>query len=306
MTFEPAVGWEPMATVPTELTLPRRPDDAHKGTFGTVVVIGGAVGFSGAPMLSAIAAARAGAGKSRVCVPDVIYPIVAAQALEVMVHPMPSADGGLSPKALPELTARHLGDATAVVLGPGAGRAAGTEELVVELLARLPAPAVVDADALNIAAARGFDWRSCASPVVLTPHPAEMGRLCGVGTAQVQSQRRQIAVELARRSGATVVLKGSETVVAAPDGRVHVSAISVVALATAGSGDVLSGLVAAFVAQGLELFDAAVAAVFVHAEAALGVQARLGRAGALPRDLLEELPAAQERTRRALEARRDR
>jgi NAD(P)H-hydrate epimerase len=133
-----------------------------------------------------------------------------------------------------------------------------------------------------------------------------MGRLCAMGTAEVQSRRRQLALELAASSGAVIVLKGSDTVVAAPDGSVHVSDVRVVALATGGSGDVLSGLLAAFLAQGLGAFDAAVAAVFVHAEAALSVQSRLGRAGALPRDFLDELPAAQERTRWVLDHRRSR
>ena len=298
-------GHVTFADVPSTLVLPDRPEDAHKGTFGTVVVVGGAVGFSGAPLMSATAAARAGAGKARLCVPEPIYAALAAQTLEVMVHPLPAADGGLAPGALAVLRERHLADATAVVVGPGVGRAAGTEELVIDLLAELPAPAVIDADGLNIAAARSFDWRLCRNPVVLTPHPAEMGRLRGVATAEVQSRRRDTAVEFAERSGAVVVLKGSDTVVAAPDGRVHVSAIRAVALATAGTGDVLSGVVAAFLGQGLNAFDAAVAAVFVHGEAGLAVQARMGRAGALPRDLLEELPAAQERARRSLEGRRD-
>ena len=298
-----AVGSATFAQVPQGLSLPDRPEEAHKGTFGTVIVVGGAVGFSGAPLMSATAAARGGAGKVHVCVPEPIYSVVAAQTLEVMAHPLPAAEGGLAPAAMTVLRERYLGDATALVLGPGLGRATGTEELVLTLLAELPAPTVVDADGLNIAAARRFDWRSCQQPVVVTPHPAEMGRLCGIVTADVQSRRRELAMEFATASGAVVVLKGSETVVAAPDGRVHLSHIRVVALATAGSGDVLSGLLASFLAQGLDPFDAAVAAVFVHAEAALAVQARLGRAGALPRDLLAELPPAQERTRRVVEGR---
>jgi NAD(P)H-hydrate epimerase len=291
------------AEVPEDLVLADRPDDAHKGTFGTVVVVGGAVGLSGAPLMSATAAARGGAGKVRVCVPESIHGAVAAQTLEVMAYPLPAGDGGLSAAALPILREQFLADATALVLGPGIGRSAGAEDLVISLLGVLPTASVVDADALNIAAARRFDWHSCPQPVVVTPHPAEMGRLCGVATAEVQSRRRHIALEYAAATGTVVVLKGSGTVVAAPDGRVHVSSIRVVALATAGSGDVLSGLLGAFLAQRLEPFVAAAAAVFVHAEAALAVQARRGRAGALPRDLLEELPAAQERTRRTLEGR---
>ncbi len=291
------------APVPDRLVLPERLEDAHKGTFGTVVVVGGAVGFSGAPLMSATAAARGGAGRVRLCVPEPVYAIVAAQTLEVMAHPLPASDGGLAHAALAPLRERHLAGATALVLGPGLGRAPSTEELTLDLLRQLPVPTVADADALNIAAAHRYDWRRCSQPVVITPHPAEMGRLCALSTAEVQSRRRQLAAELALSAGVVVVLKGSDTVVAAPDGRVHVSAIRVVALATAGSGDVLSGLIGAFLGQGLAAFDAAVAAVFVHAEAALAVQARVGRAGALPRDLLEELPPAQERTRRVLERR---
>jgi len=293
-----------LATVPAGLRLAERPADAHKGTFGTVVVIGGAVGFSGAPLMSATAAARGGAGKVRLCVPQAIYGVVAGQTLEVMAHPVADAEGGLAPAALDELRGHHLGDAGAVVLGPGVGRAPGTERLVLDLLPVLRAASVVDADALNIAAAHRFDWRRCTAPMVLTPHPAEMGRLCGLSTAEVQADRHALAAGLASRARAVVVLKGSDTVVAAPDGRVHLADIRVVTLATGGSGDVLSGLLAAFLAQGLEAFDAAVAAVFVHAEAALALQARRGRAGGLPRDLIDELPAAQERTRRVLEARR--
>lgn len=289
------------ARLPAGLRLPARPDDANKGTFGTVVVVGGAVGFSGAPLMSALAAARGGAGRVRVCVPEPIYSAVAAQTLELMAHPLPAEDGGIAGTALAMLQERDLPGATAMVLGPGLGRAAGTERFVVDLLADLPAPTVVDADGLNIAAARRFAWRTCSKPVVLTPHPAEMGRLCSISTAEVQEQRAELARDFAREHGVVMVLKGSETVVAAPDGRLHISDIRVVALATAGSGDVLSGLVAALLGQGMDAFDAAVAAVFVHAEAALALQANVGRAGVLPRDLLDELPAAQERVRRALE-----
>jgi hydroxyethylthiazole kinase-like uncharacterized protein yjeF len=297
-----ADGSTTRAQVPEGLRLPDRAEDAHKGTFGTVLVVGGAVGFSGAPLMSATAAARGGAGKVHVCVPEPIYGIVAAQTLEVMAHPLPATDGGIGAHAWTVLQ-HHLTGATVLVLGPGLGRLPGTEELTLRLLAELPVPAVVDADGLNIAAARQFDWRSCPQPVVVTPHPAEMGRLCGLSTADVQARRRELAADFATGRGVVVVLKGSETVVAAPDGRVHVSDIRVVALATAGSGDVLSGLLGSLLAQGLAGFEAAMAAVYIHAEAALAVQERLGRAGALPRDLLEELPVAQERTRRVLEAR---
>jgi len=162
---------------------------------------------------------------------------------------------------------------------------------------------VVDADALNIAAAAGFDWHACPAPLVLTPHPAEMGRLAGLTTREVQADRAGLAARFAAERGVTLVLKGAETVVAAPDGRLHVDRHRTVALATGGTGDVLSGVCGAMLAAGLDPFDAAVAAVTVHAEAGCLVEAERGRAGVLAGDVVEMLPTAQERLRRALERR---
>ncbi|MGP8159980.1 MAG: NAD(P)H-hydrate dehydratase [Candidatus Dormibacteria bacterium] len=289
---------------PAGLRLPARPADAHKGTFGTVVVIAGAVGTAGAAVLAARGAARAGAGLVRVCVPAGVYPVVAAQCLELMAHPIgePGASG-LDAAGVAALRHSHLPAADAVVVGPGLGRSPATESALLELLTGLTVPAVVDADALNIAAAAGFDWRSCPAPVVLTPHPAEMARLAGLTTAEVQADRAGLAGRFAAERGVTLVLKGAETVVAAPDGRLHVDRHQTVALATGGTGDVLSGVCGALLAAGLDGFDAAVAAVTVHAEAGCLVEAERGRAGALAGDVAEMLPAAQERLRRALERR---
>jgi NAD(P)H-hydrate epimerase len=148
------------------------------------------------------------------------------------------------------------------------------------------------------------DWRRSGQPLVLTPHPAEMGRLARIATREVQADREGVARRYAAERGVVVVLKGAHTVVAAPDGRLHVDAHpGIVALASGGTGDVLAGLVGALLATGLDPFDAAVAGVTVHAEAGTWVQRERGRAGALASDLLDALPAAQERLRRALEAR---
>jgi len=202
-----------------------------------------------------------------------------------------------------ETLQEHLRTADAVVIGPGIGRAQETENLLFEVLRSLPSPAVVDADALNLVAARQFDWHACAQPVVITPHPAEMARLAGLETAVVQSDRTGLARSYARDHGVIVVLKGAETVVASPAGKVHVDTHRVVALATGGTGDVLAGLIGSLLAQGLDAFDAAVAGVTIHAEGGLIVQAKRGRAGGLASDLLEALPAAQERIRQAMERR---
>jgi NAD(P)H-hydrate epimerase len=296
-----AVQRDAAASLSGSVRLPARPDDGHKGTFGRVVVVAGARGYTGAPHLAAYGAARGGAGLVTVCVAEAVYPIVAATCLEVMPAPLPDGGSGvLGPTALQALRERLQG-AAALVIGPGLGRASETEDAVLELLRTLPCPAVVDADGLNIAAARGFDWHDSAQPIVLTPHPAEMARLSGRDTAWVQQDRHGVAAHYARDHGVVVVLKGAETVIAAPDGRIHIDDHRVVALATGGTGDVLAGLLGAMIAQGLETFDAAVAAVTVHAQAGLLVQARRGRAGGLASDLLEALPEAQERLRRAIE-----
>ena len=289
------------ATVADDLRLAARPDDGHKGTFGRVLVVAGARGYTGAPQLAALGAARAGAGLVTLCIPESIYAIVASRCLEVMPAPLPDGGAGvLQRDALATLQDR-LRTADALVIGPGLGRAAETQSALMELLAALPCPAVVDADALNLAAAEQFDWRRCEQPVVITPHPTEMARLMGVETAVVQADRVAHACGYAREHGVTVVLKGSESVIASPEERVHVDDHRVVALATGGTGDVLAGVIGSLCAQGLDTFDAAVAGVTIHAEAGAMVQRQRGRAGALASDAIDALPQAQERLRRALE-----
>jgi len=266
------------------------------------VVIAGSKGFTGAPRLAAMGAARGGAGLVEVCIPETIHAIVAAGCLEVMPTPLADAGtGALHPDALPTLRERLRG-ADAVVIGPGLGRAPGTISALLELLAGLPCPAVVDADALNIVATAGFDLRSCDHPVVVTPHPAEMGRLAALGTPAVQADRVGTAERYASAHGVVVVLKGAQTVVSASGHPTHVDRHRVVALATGGTGDVLAGVIGSMLAQGLAPRDAAVAGVTIHAQAGLMVQARRGRAGALASDVIDTLPAAQELLRQSLEA----
>jgi hydroxyethylthiazole kinase-like uncharacterized protein yjeF len=292
----------PLPQVPDGLVLADRPDDGHKGTFGRVVVVAGSRGFTGAPRLAAMGAARGGAGLVELCIPETIHAIVAAGCLEIM--PTPLADAGtasLHPDALPVLRERLRG-ADALVIGPGLGRSPDTVAALLELLAGLPCPAVVDADALNIVATSGYDWKSSGQAVIVTPHPAEMGRLAGMSTAAVQADRIGTAERYVQQHRVVVVLKGAETVVAASGHPIHVDRHRVVALATGGTGDVLAGVIGSMLAQGLAPRDAAVAGVTIHAQAGLMVQARRGRAGALASDLIDTLPAAQELLRQALEA----
>jgi len=288
--------------VPSGVLLADRPEEGHKGTFGRVVVVAGSKALSGAPRLAAMGAARGGAGLVEVCVPEAIHAIVAAGCLEVMPTPLPDGGSGtLTSEALPAVRERMRG-ADALVIGPGLGRSPETAAALLDLLVELPCPAVVDADALNIAAASGFNWRSCGQPIVLTPHPAEMGRLARIDTRAVQSDRIGVAERYAGIHDVIVVLKGAGTVVAANAHATHVDTHRVVALATGGTGDVLAGLIGSMLSQGLSPRDAAVAGVAIHAQAGLMVQVRRGRAGALASDLIETLPAAQELLRQAIEA----
>jgi hydroxyethylthiazole kinase-like uncharacterized protein yjeF len=286
---------------PDDLVLADRPEDGHKGTFGRVVVIAGSKAFTGAPRLAAMGAARGGAGLVEVCVPDAIHAIVAAGCLEIMPTSLPDlGTGTLHPSAIPTVRERLRG-ADALVIGPGLGRSPDTVSALLELLVGLPCPAVVDADALNIVAGSEFDWKLCEQTNVVTPHPAEMGRLAGIDTAAVQADRIAIAERYAEQHGVVVALKGAETVVAASGHPTHIDTHRVVALATGGTGDVLAGLIGSMLAQGLAPRDAAVAGVTIHAQAGLMVQARRGRAGALASDVIDTLPAAQELLRQALE-----
>jgi len=298
-----AVASAPWKPPPAELRLPDRPDDAHKGTFGRVLVVAGSRGYVGAPVLAAMGAARAGAGLVTLCVPEAIHPIVAARCLEVMPAPVPDGGAGVLRQEGVEAIMERLTRADASVIGPGVGRADDTAAAILDLLRGMPCPAVVDADALNIVAAAEFEWPRGPEPVVVTPHPAEMGRLCGIETAVVQNDRLGVATSYARDHGVVVVLKGSGTVVASPGGRTFVDSHRVVALATGGTGDVLAGVLGGMLAQGLKPFDAAVAAVTVHAEAGAQVQHTRGRAGGLASDVIDALPAAQESLRRAMERR---
>ena len=196
----------PLPVLPDDLVLADRPEDGHKGTFGRVVVVAGSKGFTGAPRLAALGAARGGAGLGEVCIPEAIHQIVAAGCLEVMPTPLADAGTGtLHPNAVPAVRQRLRG-ADALVIGPGLGRSRDTTSALLDLLVGLPCPAVVDADALNIVAESGFDWKLTGQTNVVTPHPAEMGRLAAMSTAAVPADRIGTAERYAQEHGVVVAL----------------------------------------------------------------------------------------------------
>lgn len=282
---------------PDAVRIPDRPKDGHKGTFGTAVVLAGSLGLTGAAYLSSTAAARAGAGLVRLLVAEGLYPILAAKCTEVMATPVPEVAPGAAGHTALQAVVRHLETASAAVIGPGLGRDTSTWRLIHDVLGQLPVPAVLDADALNALADNQRLLLRIKGARVLTPHPGEMARLVRRPTADVQAARDEVASKAAADWGVVVVLKGARTVVAAPDGRVSVDPHEVPALASGGTGDVLSGIIGGLLAQKLDPFTAAVTGVYVHAEAGRRVAARLGDSGLLATDLLLEIPVVMQTLR---------
>jgi hydroxyethylthiazole kinase-like uncharacterized protein yjeF len=286
--------------------LPQRPPEGHKGTFGTVCVIGGQAAapriMLGGPALAALGALRAGAGLAVLALPA---PLMAA-ALSVapsatgLALPVDGA-GNLQPSAVAELLDRYLPQYDCVALGAGLGAEAAQRQVVARLIGRQAPPMVIDADALNALAGLPEVQRDLRAAAVLTPHPGEYRRLAAALAIRADpvdpAARPEAALALARRMGCVVVLKGAGTVVS--DGRdAWINSSGNVALATAGTGDVLAGVIGGFIAQfagqshELSLYDCARLAVYVHGLAADRWSAAHGEAGMLATDLLGEIPGA--------------
>jgi len=295
--------------------LPKRPPNAHKGTFGKVMVVAGSANYTGAAYLAASAAMRAGAGLVTLGIAQSLHSIVACKLSEATFLLLPHEMGALVPEAAKVLQDR-LDDYDTLLLGPGLGRDEKTAEFVIRLLAlplaekkarlgfldpatggprdaQSPLPhLVIDADGLNaLSEVRGWAG-SLPGSTVLTPHPGEMARLLGITVAEVETDRVGVARRAAREWKTVVVLKGAYTVVASPKGGVCINPFANPALATAGTGDVLAGTIASLLAQGLSPFGAAVAGAYLHGLAGQMVSEEMGPAGALAGDLLLKLPLA--------------
>ena len=275
--------------------LPRRPEDANKGTFGRVLTVGGCARYRGAPALAARAAYRAGAGLVTIACPEALIASMAPLAAEATWLPQEAAaDGGLRGEAALALR-REWGEYDAGVIGPGLGHTDETEALVWALLAdaeegTTAGRVVIDADGLNALAALADGAERTPAAAVLTPHPGELARLLGSSVAAVQANRVGAAREAAARYGCTVALKGAHTVAADAEGRARVSPFANPLLATAGSGDALAGMIAAYLGQGLGSFEAASLGVYLHAAAGEALRAEYGEGGLLAGEIGERLP----------------
>jgi NAD(P)H-hydrate epimerase len=270
--------------------LPRRGPRSTKFSSGQVAIAGGSRGLTGAVRMSSLAAIRAGAGYATVAVPADLEAVFEAGEPEVMSVGCPGGDGCLVP-ASAKAVLRAFERAAAGVLGPGMGRDPGSVELAREVVGGIEAPLVIDADGLNAFAEHLGPVAARDGATVLTPHAGELGRLLGRDAEEIAAHRLACAREAAERANAVVVLKGDDTIVS--DGeRVAVNAISAPGLATAGSGDVLSGITAALLARGLEPFAAACAAVVAHARAGRDAAARVGAAeSVIAGDVIDSIPA---------------
>jgi len=270
--------------------LPRRNRNTHKGSFGHVLLMGGAPGYSGSIALAARAALRSGVGLVTVLAPSSISSIVAGLAPEAMVHGgAVNEEGTLSIACLSQWISM-LNKFDAILAGPGMTTHAHTRQIVEALLEKGREPLVLDADALNVFADDCRRLRKTARPLVLTPHPGEAGRLIGCSSAEIQADRMQAARTLAGEANATVVLKGAGTLISAPNRTSCVNRTGNPGMACGGMGDILSGLLAGILAQGCEPFDAARMAVFLHGCAGDDAAWRSSQAGLIAGDVVDALP----------------
>jgi NAD(P)H-hydrate epimerase len=283
--------------------IPLRPPDAYKGTCGRVVLIAGSTGLTGAAYLSSLSSLRAGAGMAILGIPETLNPILAVKLTEVMTKPLPDVRkrGVLALRGLGEI--RELlkwGDCCAI--GPGLGQHFETQELVRRLLSKLQIPAVIDADGLNAIAKDTSILKGCKAPLILTPHIGELSRLNSVPISEIAKDRVKYATDFAVEYNCVLVLKGAPTIISEPGGQTYVNPTGNPGMATAGSGDVLTGIIAGLLAQMLMLragedirkiiLDTACAGVFIHGLTGDLAKEEKGEMGMVAGDLMEKLPEA--------------
>ncbi len=275
--------------------LPQRPRDAFKNRVGQILVIAGSAGFGGAARLTAAAALRAGAGLVVLAAPQSLLPSLEAATAEVIKLPLPEHNGKIAPGAF-ELLAERLSWADVVALGPGLGVAPGTVELVKKILATYDKTLVLDADGLNVLAGDVNTIRNSRASLILTPHPGELSRLLPVAKNEISANAIAVARQAAQELDQIVVLKGAPSLIALPSQEVMINSTGNAGMATAGSGDVLTGLIAGLAGQGMEPAAAAGLGVFLHGLAGDLACEKLGTWSMLAGDILECVPQAFLRT----------
>ena len=271
---------------------PPRDPDAHKGAFGHLLVVAGSWGKTGAAALAGRAALRTGAGLVTIASPASQQPIIAALGMETMTEPLPETASGSASLGAKGRILELVGRTDAVALGPGLGLDAETQSLVRELIAEVERPMVVDADGLTALAGHLELLRKAPAPRCLTPHPGEMARLLGRSAAEVQADRIEVVRSFCQRHGVFLVLKGARSVVGEPGGKSYLNPTGNPGMASGGSGDVLTGMVGALLARGMEPLGALQAAVYLHGLAGDLAREERGEEGLIAGDVLEAIPAA--------------
>jgi NAD(P)H-hydrate epimerase len=273
--------------------LPLRPKNAHKGSAGRVTLAAGSCGYVGAAALSSFAAVKGGAGLVTLLTPENTREVLAIKLTEVMVKGLPCSetDNRLLTEEALDIVSEALDKADVLAIGPGFGVSEETGSLIREILVTVAVPSVIDADAITALKDHTELLSHMLAEKVLTPHPGEMARITGIRVSEIEKNRVEVARLYAEKWQAVVVLKGVPTVVALPDGTVYLNTAGTPAMATGGSGDVLTGLIAALIGQGLTVADAAVAGVYLHGLA--GELAARGSVGLAASELLQMLPEAR-------------
>jgi NAD(P)H-hydrate epimerase len=271
--------------------VPRRPATAFKNRVGQILAIAGSTGFGGAARLTAVSTMRAGAGLVVLAAPESLLPSLEAATAEVIKLPLPEENGAISAAAIDRLQTR-LPWAEVIALGPGLGTSPGAGALVKHVLAQFLGTIVLDADGLNLLAGQQDLIRRAAGKIILTPHPGELSRLTGADKAAIAHNPVAVARQTAENLGQVLVLKGAPTVVASPTGEVFINSTGNAGMATGGSGDVLTGLIAGLAGQGLDPLRAALLGVYLHGLAGDLARDRLGEWSLMAGDIIEHLPRA--------------
>lgn len=272
-----------------------RPDDANKGTLGSLLCICGCFGMTGAAIMAGKAALRCGLGLLKAALPKSIYPIAAGAIFESVFFPLEETPDGKISKNNIEFLLCEAEKSSAVLIGCGLSVCDDTKTLVNSFIENYTKPLVLDADALNCVAENPDILKKAKAPIIITPHPGEMARLVKSTPKAVNKNRAEIAADFAKRYGVVTVLKGEGTIIASPDGRVMINRTGNSGMATGGSGDALAGMTGSLSAQGAKPFDAAAAAVYLHGLAGDIAAEKLGRISMLPTDLINEIPQAYKR-----------
>jgi NAD(P)H-hydrate epimerase len=272
-------------------SLTPRAGDSHKGDHGHVLLMAGSRGFAGASMLAARGALRSGAGLVTVALPASQAPPFLDTLPEAMLLPLPETSRGSVGEDALDVILEHLAGKKVLAFGPGLSREPATALLVRRLISRAGIPMVIDADGLNALAGDTSLLDEVTADIVITPHPGEFGRLIGLTPAEVQGKRIEVAREFSREHGVTVVLKGAMTVVASPSGEVYINPTGNAGMAAGGMGDVLTGILASFVAQGFDLLTSTLLGVYVHGKAGDTAAARIGPWGYLAGEVADGVPS---------------